>query len=147
MVLLLVVLTYGMETGFFRFSQKKEDFEKVYSTSLISLFITSLLFFVLVNIFITPVSALLNYSNNQDYIRMFAAIIALDAFCAIPFAMLRKENRPVIFSFIKIMNVIITIGAVLFLLIIAPEIYKNNHGWFRNIYNPDYGVGYVFWQI
>lgn len=144
MVLLLIVLTYGMETGFFRFSQKKEDFEKVYGTSLISLFITSSLFFVLVNIFIKPVSAVLNYSNNQDYIRMFAAIISIDAFCAIPFAMLRKENRPIIFSLIKIVNVIVTIIAVVFLLIIAPGIYKNSHGWFRNIYNPDYGVGYVF---
>jgi len=144
MVLLLVVLTYGMETGFFRFSQNKEDSEKVYSTALISLFITSILFLALVNIFITPVSEVLKYRNNHDYIRMFAGILALDAFCAIPFARLRKENRPVIFSVIKIMNVIITIGAVLFLLKIAPGIYENSHGWFRRIYNPGYGVGYVF---
>jgi O-antigen/teichoic acid export membrane protein len=144
MVLLLVVLTYGMETGFFRFSQKKEDYEKVYSTALISLLATSVLFVILVNIFITPVSAFLNYRNNQDYIRMFAAIVALDAFSAIPFARLRKENRPVVFSFIKIMNVIITIGAVMFFLKIAPDIYIKSHGWFRNVYNPEYGVGYVF---
>ena len=144
MVLLLIVLTYGMETGFFRFSQKKEDYEKVYSTALISLFVTSCLFVLLAFIFIKPVSAILNYSNNHDYIRMFAAIVAIDAFCAIPFARLRKENRPVVFSFIKIMNVIITISVVLFLLKIAPGIYKNSHGWFRRIYNPDYGVGYVF---
>lgn len=144
MVLLLIVLTYGMETGFFRFSQKKEDYEKVYSTALISLFVTSCLFVLLAFIFIKPVSAILNYSNNHDYIRMFAAIVAIDAFCAIPFARLRKENRPGVFSFIKIMNVIITISAVLFLLKIAPGIYKNSHGWFRRIYNPDYGVGYVF---
>jgi O-antigen/teichoic acid export membrane protein len=144
MVLLLIVLTYGMETGFFRFSQKKEDYEKVYSTTLISLFITSSLFVLLVFIFIKPVSAVLNYRNNHDYIRMFAAIVAIDAFCAIPFARLRKENRPVVFSFIKIINVIITIGVVLFLLKIAPGIYNKSHGWFRKIYNPDYGVGYVF---
>jgi O-antigen/teichoic acid export membrane protein len=144
MVLLLVVLTYGMETGFFRFAQKKEDSDRVYSTALISLFITSILFFALVNIFITPVSAVLNYRNNHDYIRLFAAILALDAFCAIPFARLRKENRPVVFSVIKIMNVIITIGSVLFLLIIAPGIYDKSDGWFRSVYNPDYGVGYVF---
>lgn len=144
MVLLLVILTYGMETGFFRFSQRKEDFEKVYSTALISLFITSGLFVLFVFIFIKPFSALLNYSNNHDYIRMFAAIVAIDAFCAIPFARLRKENRPIVFSFIKIMNVIITILAVYFLLIIAPGIYDRSHGWFRRIYDPGYGVGYVF---
>ncbi|MDO9340654.1 MAG: oligosaccharide flippase family protein [Bacteroidales bacterium] len=144
MVLLLIVLTYGMETGFFRFSQKKEDYEKVYSTALISLFVTSCLFVLLAFIFIKPVSAILNYSNNHDYIRMFAVIVAIDAFCAIPFARLRKENRPIVFSFIKIMNVIITIGVVLFLLKIAPGIYYASHGWFRKVYNPDYGVGYVF---
>jgi O-antigen/teichoic acid export membrane protein len=144
MVLLLIVLTYGMETGFFRFAQKKEDYEKVYSTALLSLFITSVFFVLLVFLFISPVSAFLNYKNNHDYIRMFAAIIAIDAVSAIPFARLRKENRPVVFSVIKITNVIITIAAVMFFLKIAPGIYENNHGWFRKVYNPDYGVGYVF---
>ena len=56
MVILLVVLTYGMETGFFRFSQKSQDSEKVFSTAMISLLITSVLFVLLVNIFIKPVS-------------------------------------------------------------------------------------------
>ncbi|MCJ7449977.1 MAG: oligosaccharide flippase family protein [Bacteroidales bacterium] len=144
MVLLLIILTYGMETGFFRFAQKKEDYEKVYSTALISLFITSSLFLVFVNVFIGPVSEALNYSNNHDYIRMFAAIIAIDAFTAIPFARLRKENKPVVFSIIKIANVIITIVAVLFLLVIAPGIYEKSTGWFRVMYDPAYRVGYVF---
>jgi O-antigen/teichoic acid export membrane protein len=144
MVLLLIILTYGMETGFFRFAQKKEDYEKVYSTSLISLLITSIVFLILVNIFINPVSSALNYRGHHDYIRMFAAIVAIDAFTAIPFARLRKENRPIVFSVIKILNVIITIIAVLFLLIIAPGIYEKNTGWFRHVYNPAYRVGYVF---
>jgi O-antigen/teichoic acid export membrane protein len=144
MVLLLIVLTYGMETGFFRFAQKKENYEKVYSTSLISLFLTSLLFFAVVNVFIGPVSSFLNYSNHHDYIRMFAAILAVDAFTAIPFARLRKENRPALFSIIKITNVVITIVTVLFLLLWAPSIYEHSHGWFRKIYDPGYGVGYVF---
>lgn len=144
MVLFLIVLTYGMETGFFRFAQDKKDYEKVYSTSLISLFLTSLVFLVLANIFIDPFAGMLKYGNNKDYIRMFSAILALDAFCAIPFARLRKENRPLLFSIIKITNVIITLAAVLFLLLWAPEIYRNSTGWFRNLYDPEYGVGYVF---
>ncbi len=144
MVFLLIVLTYGMETGFFRFTQKREDADKVYSTTLLSLFVTSVLFIILVNIFIEPVSTVLNYRNNQDYIRMFAAIIAIDAFTAIPFAWLRKEKKALIFSIIKIANVIIIITAVLFLLLIAPGIYEKNNGWFRSVYDPDYRVGYVF---
>lgn len=144
MVLLMVILTYGMETGFFRFVQNKEEAEKVYSTALISLFVTSVLFILLVNVFIEPVSGLMNYRNNHDYIRMFAGIVAIDAFAAIPFARLRKENRPLVFSAIKLANVLITLGLVFFLLKIAPEIYLNSHGWFRTVYNPDYKVGYIF---
>ncbi|OFY62854.1 MAG: hypothetical protein A2V64_09110 [Bacteroidetes bacterium RBG_13_43_22] len=144
MMLLLIILTYGMETGFFRFAQKKEDSERVYSTALLSLLITSSVFLIIVNIFINPFSALLNYSGNHDYIKLFAGIVAIDAFTAIPFAWLRKENKPVVFSIIKITNVIITILTVLFLLIVAPGIYEKNNGWFRSVYNPEYRVGYVF---
>jgi O-antigen/teichoic acid export membrane protein len=144
MAMLLVVLTYGMETGFFRFSQKQENPDKVYSTTLISLLVTSALFVVLVNVFIGPVSVLMDYRNNHDYIRMFSFIVAIDAFTAIPFAKLRRENKPGIFSTIKIINVLLTIGLVVFLLKIAPGIWEKSTGWFRSIYNPDYKVGYVF---
>jgi O-antigen/teichoic acid export membrane protein len=144
MAILLIVLTYGMETGFFRFAQKKEDYEKVYSTSLISLFVTSTLFVILVFLFINPVSAFLDYPGHHDYIKMLAAIIAIDAFTAIPFARLRKENKPLIFSIIKIANVVITIAVVLFLLLWAPKIWENSDGWFRKVYDPHYRVGYVF---
>jgi O-antigen/teichoic acid export membrane protein len=144
MVLFQVILTYGMETGFFRFAQKKEEYEKVYSTALLSLLLTSASFLILANLFIEPFSALLKYKNNQDYIRMFSAILAIDAFTAIPFARLRNENRPIVFSVIKIANVVITIAAVLFLLKWAPAIYQHSGGWFRRLYNPEYGVGYVF---
>jgi O-antigen/teichoic acid export membrane protein len=144
MVLFQVILTYGMETGFFRFAQKKEEYERVYSTALLSLFFTSAGFLIVTNLFIGTFSALLDYRNNQDYIRMFSAILAIDAFCAIPFARLRNENRPVVFSTIKIANVIITIVAVLFLLKWAPAVYPKTGGLFHKLYNPDYGVGYVF---
>lgn len=144
MVIMLVILTYGMETGFFRFAQKSENPEKVYSTALISLIISSTLFVLLVNFFIGPVSSLMNYRNNHDYIRMFAGIVAIDAVAAIPFARLRNDNRPVIFSVIKLTNVVITICLVVFLLKIAPGIWERSNGWFRTFYNPDYKVGYVF---
>lgn len=144
MVILLVILTYGMETAFFRFVQKNEEAENVFSTSMISLFLTSSLFVALVFIFIRPVSSLMNYASNHDYVKLFAGIVAIDAFTAIPFARLRKENKPLLFSTIKIANVIITIVLVVFLLKIAPDIWEKSSGWFRRIYNPDYKVGYVF---
>ncbi len=144
MVIMLVILTYGMETGFFRFVQRKEDSEKVFSTAFISLIITSVAFVILVNIFISPVSSVMNYRDHHDYIRLFAGIIATDAICAVPFARLRKENKPGLFSAIKIANVLITIILVMFLLKIAPGIWEKSNGWFRSIYNPGYKVGYVF---
>jgi O-antigen/teichoic acid export membrane protein len=144
MVIMLVILTYGMETGFFRFVQRKEDAEKVFSTAFISLLTTSLLFVMLVNIFITPVSAVMNYREHHDYIRLFAGIIAIDAVCAVPFARLRKESKALLFSVIKIANVLITIVLVIFFLKIATGIWEKSNGWFRGIYNPEYKVGYVF---
>lgn len=144
MVILLVVLTYGMETGFFRFSQKSENPDKVYTTAMISLIATSTLFIILVNIFIGPVSSVMNYKNNHDFIRMFAGIVSIDAVAAIPFAKLRRDNKPLAFSVIKIINVVVTICLVVFLLKIAPGIWERSTGWFRRVYNPDYKVGYVF---
>jgi len=144
MVVLLVILTYGMETGFFRFVQEKENADKVYGTALISLLVSSLIFVIVVNIFIGPISVAMNYGNNYDYIRMFAGIVALDAFTAIPFARLRMDNKPLTFSIIKIINVFVTLGLVIFLLAIAPGIYEKNNGWFRSVYNPDYKIGYIF---
>ncbi len=144
MVLLLVILTYGMETGFFRFAQKSDNPDRVNSTAMISLIATSLLFVLLVNVFINPVAAVMNYKDNHDYIRMFAGIVAIDAITAIPFARLRRENRPGLFSAIKITNVIVSLCLVFFLLKIAPAIYEGSHGWFRSVYNPEYRVGYVF---
>ena len=144
MVMLMVILTYGMETGFFRFAQKSDDPRKVYSTALISLLISSGLFVLLVNLFIGPISSAMKYGNNHDYIRMFAGIVSIDAIAAIPFARLRQENRPGIFSIIKLTNVVITICLVVFLLKIAPGIWEHSTGWFRTVYNPAYKVGYVF---
>ena len=99
MALLLIILTYGMETGFFRFANDKEEKEpqRVYTTGLISLATTSTLFFVLVWVFITPLSRLLGYPEHEDYVLMMAAIIAVDAFTALPFAYLRYRRRPIRF--------------------------------------------------
>lgn len=144
MVLAMIILTYGMETAYFRFVNKEKDPDAVFSTSLYSLFFTSATFLILVTVFIKPVSAFLNYSNNPEYIKMFAWIVAIDAFSAIPFAYLRSHNRPIVFSVLKIINVAVTIVVVYFFLKIAPEILKGGGNWVLKVYNPDFGVGYVF---
>ena len=144
MVLALVILTYGMETTYFRFAGKKAPAEKVYGTSLVTLLTTSLFFILAVSLFITPVSGFLGYGQHPEYIRMFAWIVAIDAFSAIPFAWLRNNNRAVIFSILKIINVAVTMITVFFFLKIAPALAEKGSTWIHKVYNADFQVGYVF---
>lgn len=144
MVLALVILTYGMETTYFRYAGKKGPAEQVYSTALVSLFSTSALFIIAVSLFIRPVSAFLGYGDHPEYIKMFAWIVAIDAFSAIPFAYLRGNNKAVTFSVLKIINVIVTIIVVFFFLKTAPGLKERGNLWIQKIYNPEFRVGYVF---
>jgi O-antigen/teichoic acid export membrane protein len=144
MVLFLVILTYGMETGFFRFAQKRDDPDTVFSTTFISLTVTSLIFVALTNIFLEPFSRALKYSQNPEYIRMFVIILSLDAITAIPYAKLRRDNRPGKFSIVKIVNVLVTILLVGFFLKVAPWMVERGTALPAWFYNPEFGVGYVF---
>jgi O-antigen/teichoic acid export membrane protein len=144
MVLALVILTYGMETTYFRFAGKKAQAETVYSTALVSLFFTSAFFIMAVSLFITPVSGFLGYADHPEYIRMFAWIVAIDAFSAIPFAWLRNNNRARTFSILKIINVAVTIVTVFFFLKAAPAMAGRGNELILKIYNPEMQVGYVF---
>lgn len=144
--LLLVLLTYGMETGFFRFMNKKEeDAPTVYSTSLITLGTTSLLFILLCFAFISPISSLLEYPNHKEYILMMAIVVALDAFMTIPYAYLRYQKRPIKFMTIKMIFIFSNILFNLVFLLGCPWLYKNYPDLVINkLYNPDFGIGYIF---
>ncbi|WP_167616930.1 lipopolysaccharide biosynthesis protein [Maribellus sediminis] len=141
----MVFLTYGMETGYFRFASKSSEPEKVYSTSLISLFFTSSLFLFLVVVFKQSLANLIQYSNHPEYIFWLAIILAIDAFTAIPFARLRLNNRPLKFAMIKLINIGFNIGFNLFFLLLCPKILSSNpHSIVHFVYSADIGVGYVF---
>jgi O-antigen/teichoic acid export membrane protein len=135
--LLLVILTYGMETGFFRFINKKEEKEpvRVYATALFSVGCTSLLFILSGFAVLHPVSRALGYAGYPEYLGMMIVVVGMDAFCAIPFAYLRYRGRPVRFAVLKLVNIGLNIGLNLFFFILAPRLIKGM---------PDYGVGYVF---
>jgi len=143
--LLLVLLTYGMETGFFRFMNKKdENAPKVYSTSLIALGTTSFLFIMLCCIFITPISELIKYPE-KGHIMMMAIVVALDAFMTIPFAYLRYQKRPVRFMTLKMIFIIANVLFNLLFLLLCPWLYNNYPDFILNkFYHPDFGIGYVF---
>jgi O-antigen/teichoic acid export membrane protein len=144
MVLALVILTYGMETTYFRFAGKKAPAGEVYGTAMISLFTTSALFLLAISLFMASVSGFLGYEQHPEYIRMFAWIVAIDAFSAIPFAWLRNNNRPVLFSALKIINVLVTMVIAFFFLWFAPAQAEKGSTWIYKIWNPDFQVGYVF---
>lgn len=143
--LLLVILTYGMETGFFRFANKnKEDADRVYSTTLTSVFVTSLLFAVCVTAFAAPIARAMNYGAHPEFIRMMGVIVAMDAFGSIPFAYLRYKSRPVKFAALKLFMIGTNIAFNLFFLVVCPWIAARGGGLIDWFYDPDYGVGYVF---
>ncbi|MDR1980932.1 MAG: lipopolysaccharide biosynthesis protein [Tannerellaceae bacterium] len=144
--LLLVLLTYGMETGFFRFVNKAEERHplRVYSTALYSIGLTSLLFMAGGCLFLSPVSGALGYGDHQEYILMMLGVVAVDAFCCIPFAYLRYEGRAWRFAAIRLTGILLNIVLNLFFLVVCPWLYRKMPeavGW---LYTPGYGVGYVF---
>lgn len=142
--LLIVLLTYGMETTFFRFSEK-ENKENVLSTSFISLLFTSIPFMILVMVFATPIANMIEHSANVEYVIYFGIIIGLDALTAIPFARLRQQNKAFRFAIIKIINVSIQVGLNLFFLWLCPVLIKQNpDSVLTLVYSPDVGVGYAF---
>ena len=123
---LVVLLTYGMETAFFRFS-KKEETTKVYSTTLISLLISSVVFVGLIFLNSSAISEWLGYANHPEYIQFFALIIGMDAVASISFAKLREQDKAMRFAFIRIVNIMINIGLNLYFIVYQ-----------------EYGIAYIF---
>ena len=130
--LVLIVLTYGMETGFFRFinHDKCKDPMTVYSTTLISLATSSSAFIVLILALLKPLSSALDCGSHPEYVWMLCVAVAIDAFTAIPFSYLRYQRKAMRFACLKCINIGLNIGLNLI--------------FFLLIYNPEIGVGYIF---
>ena len=108
--LVLVLLTFGMETTYFRFTNKTHtDSETVYGTTLISVGSISLLFTILVLLFLSPISQAMGYGDHPDYVGVMAVTVAIDAFLCIPFAHLRQQKKAVKFAALKLLNIVISI--------------------------------------
>ena len=144
---LVVFLTYGMETAFFRFSSRDEfKSDKVYSTVLISLLSSTGIFILTAWIFCQPIADFLLYPDHKEYVIWFAIIVGLDAVSSIPLARLRKEHKAVRFAMINLINIIVNIGLNLFFLAYCMQKYKaGEHNFLVDtFYDPGIGVGYVF---
>ncbi|MQP25076.1 oligosaccharide flippase family protein [Flavobacterium sp. LMO8] len=143
MVFFNVVLSYGMETAFFRFYSKEDDKRKVISTSTISLFCSTIGFLILFLLFRKDLA--LWSKINVEYVVFTIWILALDALAIIPFSKIRAEGRPIKYAVIKISNVIINLSLNIFFLAFLPNWATNTDNVFiQTIYHEDFQIGYIF---
>ena len=142
---ILVLLTFGMETGFFRFANKQEEKpEQVYATALMFVGALSAVFVALCMGLLTPVSSFLEYPDHRDYVGMMVVVVALDSFQCIPFAYLRYRKRAIKFAGIKLLNIVGNIALNLFFLLLCPWLDVHAHSTISWFYRADYLVGYIF---
>lgn len=144
--LVLTVLIYGMETGFFRFANhdRWRDPMQVYSTALISLATSGTVFFMLVLAFLSPITEAMKCGSHTSYIWMMALCTAIDAFSALPFSYLRYRKRAMRFAMLRLVNIAINIGFNLFFILLCPwlmQVAPATVDWF---YDPGFGIGYIF---
>lgn len=144
--LILIILTYGMETGFFRFTnhERWKNPTQVYTTSLISIATTSTAFVLAIAILSPEIAVWLNCPAHPSFIWMMAVAVALDAFTSIPFAYLRYKKRPMRFASLKLLNIGLNIGLNIFFILLCPWLAKNYPSSVSWFYDPDFGIGYIF---
>lgn len=145
---IIVILNYGMETGFFRYANKEDDYEKVYSTAMVSVATTSLIFIALISIFLQPISSALTLPHHPDFVWMMGFTVAVDAFTNLPFAYLRFKRKAWTFAGIKLLNIGVNIGLNLFFLLVCPklnEVAPQLISWFYSPLGGEaFGVGWIF---
>lgn len=130
---LIVILTFGMETAFFKFIQNEGDQKNVFSTALSALLSLNSVFFLIILLFYQDIASLLLYEDHGEYIVMLGAIVSIDAISALPLAKLRAEEKAKRFSIIQLFSIAVNIILnVIFLLF-----------WF-DYNNPEQGVFYIF---
>ncbi len=115
-----VMLTFGFETSFFRFSTEKENEKKSFDTSFWFIFGLAAVFLISILIFSAPLSVILDYAKNPEFLRWFAMIAFLDAICVIPFAWLRFHNMPIKYSVIRVASILVQTVSVIALFIFVP---------------------------
>ncbi|GAA4967288.1 oligosaccharide flippase family protein [Algibacter aquimarinus] len=132
-----VILTYGMETSFFRFFSKSKDKDSVLSTAIIAIVVSTFLFGMLLFLFRDPISVALRI--NTDFYSLLVGITLIDTLIVIPFAYLRVTGRPIKFALIKLINVLII---VLLNILLLSTVYGSAA--LRSLFNVENNVEYIF---
>jgi O-antigen/teichoic acid export membrane protein len=128
-----VVMAFGMETTFFRYLNKFPDKKaQVFNNTFWAVFMVSVFFLLATLPFTQAIAAFVKIGDTttqqefQLYIKYFIGILVLDAWCAIPFAKLRADGRPVKYGSIKLINIVVTVSLNLLLIVVIPYIINNN---------------------
>lgn len=138
-----VVFTYGMETAYFRFSNKDIDEKKVFSTAGFSLITSTVFLTGLLLLFRQQVASLVSLPTHPEFITWAAWVIALDTLTTLPFAKLRYEGRPRKYAFIRVLSILINVGSVYFFYSLLPGLATKYPGSvFAKYYDPSVGAGY-----
>lgn len=119
---LVVFLTFGLETAYFRYANQDSNPQKVFNSGFQFILFTAVSFVVLIWVFLDPISATIGYAEHPEYIMMLALIIAIDAITALPFAWLRFHRKAKVFSAIRVASVVINISSNILLLVVFPKI-------------------------
>ncbi|MCF6169717.1 MAG: oligosaccharide flippase family protein [Bacteroidales bacterium] len=122
LALLLVILTFGMETGFFRYANLTKQPVRVFNIASSVVFALSVVFLLLVVVFLDEIVIILGYPENKISVLLVALIVVLDAFTAIPFAFLRFKEKAKRFSIIRIVTVVVNISLNLIFLVVIPKL-------------------------
>ena len=142
---LQVLLTYGMETSYFRFASRSDNSDKVFQTAFSSLTVTAILFILFVVSFSKTLSGWVGYPEHSEFIVWMGITVAVDAMTTIPFARLRLQRKPMKFALFKIINIGVNILLNLFWILLCPKVLQANPDSFlQYFYSKDIGIGYAF---
>lgn len=134
-----ILFTYGLETAFFRFGEMK-DRQQVYNTLTVSLLFSTVIFTLPLLVFSPQLANFIEIHNHPEYIRWAAWIVFFDTLSLLPQSLLRQQERPRRFAFVRVTNIVSVIVFTLLFYLVAPRFQDNPlFGW----YNPDMGIGYV----
>ena len=138
-----VVFTYGLETAFFRFSNKEIDNKKVFNTISVSILSSTLLLTALLLLGKDLFAHLLRIQNHPEFITWAVWVIAIDTLSTIPFAKLRNDGRPRKYAFIRVVGILVNIALVFFFYSFLPKIASEHPTSFlAKWYDPNLGAGY-----
>lgn len=141
---LFIVYTYGLETAYFRFSQKQEYVADLYNTTSVSIITSTILLTIILWFFAQPLANITNVPDHPEYIKIGLVIVAFDTLATIPFARLRQAGRPLKYAFVRLSAVLLNIASLYFFLSVSPKLAKADpNSVFAVISNPGFQTVYV----